>query len=189
VRRNLRAGLCLAASLWFVACAGADEIPPAKQTSFGLYLTSADAYEKWQADPDHIKVLDVRTLEEFIFVGHAPMSRNIPFAMQTHNWDNAGKRFSMKPNPDFVASVQEWAKPTDTILVMCRSGGRSAMSVNALAAAGFTHVYNIVDGMEGDMVRDPNSPDHGKRTKNGWKNSGLPWTYEIDAQQVGQGQR
>ena len=53
------------------------------------------------------------------------------------------------------------------------------MAVNALAKAGFTNVYNIIDGMEGDMVDDPESTYFGKRMKNGWKNSGLPWTYDV----------
>ena len=60
------------------------------------------------------------------------------------------------------------------ILAMCRSGGRSAMVVNALAKAGFTQVYNIIDGFEGDKVEDPESVHHGKRMRNGWKNA-APW--------------
>jgi hypothetical protein len=31
----------------------------------------------------------------------------------------------MKSNPDFVAQAKERFKPSDTLLVMCRSGGRS----------------------------------------------------------------
>lgn len=54
------------------------------------------------------------------------------------------------------------------------------MAVNALAASGFTNAYNIIDGFEGDKVDDPNSPDHGKRRVNGWKNSNLSWTYAVD---------
>ena len=61
---------------------------------------------------------------------------------------------------------------------MCRSGGRSAIAVNLLAQAGFRNVYNIVDGMEGDTVDDLTSVFHGQRLKNGWKNSGAPWTYK-----------
>ena len=45
-------------------------LPEAKQTVLGLYVTSAEAYEKWQAAPDKVKLLDVRTPEEFLFVGH-----------------------------------------------------------------------------------------------------------------------
>ncbi len=71
------------------------------------------------------------------------------------------------------------AGPDDTILVMCRSGGRSAAAVNLLAKAGYKHVYNVTDGMEGDEVADSGSAFLGKRMRNGWKNSGLPWTYEV----------
>jgi rhodanese-related sulfurtransferase len=67
---------------------------------------------------------------------------------------------------------------------MCRSGGRSAMAVNGLAVAGFTNVYQIVDGMEGDAVKDPDSVFQGQRLMNGWKNSGLPWTYEPDPEKM-----
>lgn len=54
------------------------------------------------------------------------------------------------------------------------------MAINVMAKAGYTTVWNIVDGMEGGQVKDPDSVFDGMRMKNGWKNSGLPWTYEID---------
>ena len=57
------------------------------------------------------------------------------------------------------------------------------MAVNQLAAAGFTKAYNIVDGIEGDTVDDPESVFHGKRMKNGWKNS-APWVYGIDPEKI-----
>ena len=44
---------------------------------------------------------------------------------------------AVEVNPDFIDHVKERFKPDDTILVMCRSGGRSAMAVNMLAKAGF----------------------------------------------------
>ena len=52
-----------------------------------------------------------------------------------------------------------------------------------LAAAGFTNAYNIVDGIEGDTVDDPESVFHGKRMKNGWKNS-APWVYDVDPEKI-----
>jgi rhodanese-related sulfurtransferase len=137
----------------------------------------------WKAEPEKVKVLDVRTPEEYIFVGHAEMAWNIPLAFQTYQWDAAKGYFAMKPNPDFVAQAKELFKPEDTLLVMCRSGGRSAMSVNLLTQAGFKDVYNIIDGMEGDLVEDPGSVFDGKRMKNGWKNS-VPWTYAVDPQRL-----
>ncbi|MHC4437151.1 MAG: rhodanese-like domain-containing protein [Planctomycetota bacterium] len=160
------------------------DLPEAKQTVLGLYVTAKEAYEKWQADPEKVKILDVRTPEEYIFVGHAEMACLIPLVFQAYQWDAANGRFAIKPNPDFLALVKDQFSPEDTILITCRSGGRSAMAVNLLAQNGFKHAYNITDGMEGDMVKDPESPHKGKRMKNGWKNSGAPWTYEINPEKM-----
>jgi rhodanese-related sulfurtransferase len=159
-------------------------IPKGKQTALGLYVTAREAYEKWKADPDKVKIIDVRTPEEYLFVGHPTMAWKIPLAAQTYKWDAAKGQFPMKPLPDFVSRVSEAVKPDDTLMVMCRSGGRSAMAVNALAKAGFKHVYNIIDGMEGDTVEDSASVFLGQRLKNGWKNSGCPWTYKLTPDQM-----
>jgi rhodanese-related sulfurtransferase len=85
----------------------------------------------------------------------------------------------MRPLADFVSRVQTIAQPGDTIYVMCRSGGRSAIAVNLLANAGYSRVFQIVDGMEGDVISDADSVFRGQRLKNGWKNSGCPWTYKL----------
>ena len=156
------------------------QLPTEKQTTLGLYVTAREAYEKWMAAPEKVTILDVRTPEEFIFVGHADMAWNIPVAAQTYKWDAGKKEFPMQPLPDFVSRVQKVAKSDDTLLVMCRSGGRSALAVNALGRAGFKNVFNITDGMEGDVVKDSDSVFDGQRLVNGWKNSGLPWTYHVD---------
>jgi len=156
------------------------ELPKGKQTTLGLYVTSTEAYELWKASPDEVKILDVRTPEEYIFVGHAPMAVNIPAFLQTYEWDEKTHRFGMKPNPDFLAQVQATYAPDDTILITCRSGDRSARAVDQLAAAGFKFAYTITDGVEGDVVAEPGSTYMGKRMKNGWKNSGAPWTYSLD---------
>ncbi len=126
----------------------------------------------------------MRTPEEYIFIGHAEMAWNIPFATQTFEWDAEKKHFPMKPHPDFVSRVKEVFAPEDTLLITCRSGGRSAISTNLLAAAGFKYVYNITDGVEGDKVKDPASVYQGKRLMNGWKNSDLPWTYHADPKKM-----
>jgi rhodanese-related sulfurtransferase len=180
----LTAAIAVCFTPWAMAQQSAVELPEAKQTTLGLYLTAAEAYEKWRADPEHIKVLDVRTTEEYLFIGHAPMAWNIPLMSQTYEWDSAKQHFAMQPNPEFISQVMEWAKPDDMILVMCRSGGRSAVAVNRLADNGFTNVFNITDGMEGDEVSDPDSVYLGQRLKNGWKNSGVPWTYDSNPEQM-----
>ena len=161
-----------------------ENLHKAKQTVLGLYVTAKEAYEKWQADPEKVMIIDVRTPEEYLFVGHPTMAWNIPLLIQTHQWDAAKSQLLMKPTTDFVARVKEVASPNDILLVTCRSGGRGAMAVNVLAKAGFSSAYNIVDGVEGDAVEDPDNVSHGKRIKNGWKNSGLPWTYDLDPKKI-----
>ena len=156
------------------------KVPEHKQTSLGLYVSAKEAYAKWKADPGKVKVLDVRTPEEYTFVGHAEMAVNIPLITVVYQWNEEKDHYVMISNPEFVAKVKEWAKPTDTILVMCRSGDRSKVAVDKLAKAGFTNAFTVVDGVEGDKVNDPGNVYHGKRMKNGWKNSDLPWTYEVD---------
>jgi rhodanese-related sulfurtransferase len=160
------------------------DVPATNRTTLGLYVTPQEAYEMWRADPDLVHILDVRTFEEYIFVGHFEMANNIPFVFP--RYDPQGPSMPGRPagcsgelNPDFVAKAKEAYAPTDTILVMCATGGRGAMAVNLLAQAGFTNVYNIVNGLEGDRIDDPGSVYHGKHMRNGWKNAGLPWGYDF----------
>jgi len=56
--------------------------------------------------------------------------------------------------------------------------------LSEVAAAGFTNAYNITDGMEGDVVSDPNSVFQGQRWVNGWKNSGGPWTKKLTPERM-----
>ena len=155
-------------------------LPAEKRTTLDLYVTAREAYERWQAEPGKVKIIDVRTPEEYMWVGHAPMAWVIPVLAVTYEWDAESKQFPVRPLPDFVDRVRKVANPQDTLMVMCRSGGRGAAAVNLLAQAGFKHAYNVTDGMEGDSVDDPDSVFQGQRLVNGWKNSGLPWTYKID---------
>jgi rhodanese-related sulfurtransferase len=156
------------------------ELPKSKQTDLGLYITSKEAYEQWTINPDGVKILDCRTPEEYAFVGHAPMAYNVPSKFLTYQYDTEKKEPVMVNNLYFLEEIKKKFKTDDTIFIMCRSGGRSASSVNILAAAGFKNVYNIVDGFEGDSISDPGSYFDGKRIRNGWKNSGAPWTYSLN---------
>ena len=160
------------------------KLPREKETTLGLYVTAREAFEKWKADPEKVSIIDVRTPEEYLFVGHPTMAWKIPIAAQSYEWDSAKSQYPMSLHTDFVARVSEVAEPGDTLMVMCRSGGRSAIAANMLAKAGFTQVYNIVDGMEGDTVEDADSVFAGQRLRNGWKNSGCPWTYKLTPERM-----
>ena len=160
------------------------KLPKGKQTALGLYLTAKQAYEKWKAEPDKVKIIDVRTPEEYLFVGHPTMAWKIPVAIQVYEWDSEKNTFPMKPLPDFASRCSEVAKKDDTLMLMCRSGGRSAIAVNMLAQAGFKHAYNVVDGMEGDVNADSESVAQAQPLKDGWKNSGCPWTKKLTPERM-----
>lgn len=138
-------------------------LPPPKRTSLGLYVMAADAFEQWKANPKSVKIIDVRTPEEVRLIGSPEMALRVPLTRSPQ---------------EFVGRVRKIASPDETLLIICRSGNRSAIAVNMLAQGGFKNTYSIVDGFEGDRNADRSSPDFGKRTVNGWKNAGLPWTKE-----------
>jgi rhodanese-related sulfurtransferase len=169
---------------WFSLSTAKSTLPPQKQTVLGLYVTAKEAYEMWLADKNKIKILDVRTPEEYVFVGHAPMAQNIPFQLFNYKMAVRNKGPLMTANPNFITEVGRKFKTSDTILVICRSGNRSAAAVNAMASAGFKIAYSVTDGFEGDRVKDPSSSFYGKRFKNGWRNSGVPWTDKLDPQLI-----
>ncbi len=157
------------------------QVHPSKQTKLDQYVTAKIAHHVWKNDPENIHILDVRTPGEYVYVGHAAMARNIPVKFQTNQWDAEKSSFAIKPNPNFISQVRKYYQPNDTILVMCRSGHRSAGAINMMADAGYNNLYNIIDGFEGDTKKPGcGCADVGKRTVNGWKVAKLKWTYDLD---------
>ena len=151
-----------------------------KQTSLGKYATAMETYNMWKADPEKVFIIDTRTPQEYVYVGHPAMALNIPILVWTGKFDGEKKDVVLEKNPDFVAEIQKRFKPEDKIMMMCRSGQRSATAAEQMIKAGFKNVYSVTDGFEGDKVNDTSKPNHGKRTLNGWKNSQAPWTYDLD---------
>jgi rhodanese-related sulfurtransferase len=143
-------------------------VPPGKQTSLGLYITAENAHRAMRKDAS-LKLVDVRTPEEFSQIGHAVGSWHVPLSQSAS---------------EFVGRFQQVASPDERVLVICRSGNRSAVAVDMLARAGYKNAYTVIDGFEGDRVSDSSSPDFGRRVVNGWKNAGLKWTTQVDAKKV-----
>ena len=165
----------LSLALFATTCFAETPAPPDKRkhTASGKYVTSRQAYEMWKADPDRIKVLDCRTREEYVNLGHPTMAYSIPAHLRTRSG-------GLRDNPEFEARVRQRFSPADIILVICRAGYRSAGAVNRLSNAGFRNVYNVVDGFEGDGNHDAARSADGRRPASGWKNSGAPWTYDVN---------
>ncbi|MCP4932638.1 MAG: sulfurtransferase [bacterium] len=154
------------------------ELSLSKTTELGLYLNSDEGH-RFKTENPKILFLDVRTRAEVNFLGMPDVAdANIPIKPITTVLAKNGKAYQRVDNKEFIPAVADLIsrKKFDddpVIFVMCRNGKGSAIATNRLAEAGYTKVYSIVDGYEGDF--DAN----GKRTVNGWKNAGLPWSYGI----------
>lgn len=156
-------------------------LPESKQTKLGLYLTAPEAFKIKSEGGAKVLFVDIRTRGEFQFVGApALVDQNIPLIEldSPSRFDAKSGRYAMSLNADFVAAVSALAARMnigkgDPIILMCRSGDRSAFAANVLQGAGYAKVYSVVDGFEGDM-----SPT-GRREINGWKNADLPWSYKM----------
>lgn len=187
-RKFSRIILSAVLSLVFISTASAEtanNIPSKKQTELGLYLTAKDAYDLKSEKSDVIFV-DVRTRAEVAFIGMPLVSdANIPYMMSGDwgNWDEKKKNFKLEPNSGFLLTMDDLIKAKGAsketkIILMCRSGSRSAKAANLLAKNGYTSVYTVVDGFEGDKAKSGDLK--GQRVVNGWKNSHLPWSYKLD---------
>jgi rhodanese-related sulfurtransferase len=164
----------------------AASVPELKRTKVGQYLSSQEAAKFMDQNAPKALFLDVRTPAEVMFLGMpAQADANVPYMREPEFavWDSAKATFKLEPNPDFISEVRrrlaaKGLKPTDTIVLICRSGDRSAAAANLLTEAGLKNVYSVVDGYEGDLAAE--GPKAGQRAVNGWKNAGLPWSYKLD---------
>lgn len=164
----------------------AASVPDIKRTKLGQYLSSQEAAKFMSQNASKALFLDVRTPAEVAFLGMpAQADANVPYMKEPDfaAWDNAKSTLKLELNPDFLPEVRKrlaakGLKADDAIVLICRSGDRSAAAANLLAEAGFKNVYSVVDGYEGDLAKD--GPKAGQRVVNGWKNAGLPWSYKLD---------
>ncbi|MES9833391.1 MAG: rhodanese-like domain-containing protein [Candidatus Thiodiazotropha sp. DIVDIV] len=165
--------------------ANTDNIPSKKQTKLGLYLTAKDAYEL-KSEKSNVIFVDVRTRAEIAFIGMPLTSdANIPYMVSGDwgTWDEKKKNYKLEPNSGFLLSMEDLVKAKGAnkdskIILICRSGSRSAKAANLLAQNGYTSVYTVLDGFEGDKAKSGDLK--GQRVVNGWKNSHLPWSYKLD---------
>ena len=105
-------------------------------------------------------LVDCRSEMEYLFVGH-PQGAHHAAWNDGPDWDI---------NPHFVGQVKKVASMNRPVVLICRSGQRSVAAGVALEQAGFSDVYNVLEGFEG-----PLDDAHHRGTVGGWRKEGLPW--------------
>lgn len=172
---------------WAMGNTDWSQLPEMKQTKLGLYLTPKQALDMKKKDAKGVAFFDVRTRAEAMYVGWpGDADALVPFVEHPellNEWDDRRFTYKLEANQDFVPEVarrmKEKGLPQDAIIIlMCRSGDRSARAADRLQAAGYTKVYSVPEGFEGDTAKEGDKV--GQRVLNGWKNTGLPWTYRLD---------
>lgn len=166
-------------------------IPEIKRTKLGLYMTAAEAHSARTAGEGKVMLIDVRTRAEAAYVGMATTADAlVPYMEHSelmNEWDDKRQTYDVFNNANFLPELERRLKEKGlgkdtTLILMCRSGDRSSKAADALAHAGYTRVFSVVDGFEGDAAKD--GPKVGQRVVNGWKNAGLPWSYRLDKQKA-----
>jgi rhodanese-related sulfurtransferase len=162
-----------------------DKIPEQKKVSNNHYLTTQDVFLEVNKNKSKTLFLDVRTPQELQFVGYTELiDANIPYLTYDYaEWDAKHNEYQRNTNSNFPLKVEEELakKGLDKnakIIVMCRSGDRSAKAVDVLTKLGYTNAWSYIEGFEGDKSKK------GKRSVNGWKNDNLPWTYNLKKEKM-----
>lgn len=127
-------------------------------------------WESLKKDPDSL-LIDVRTQAEWAFVGVPDLS-SLGKTLVCVEWQHfPGGQL----NPSFASQLETElaavAAGNDTeLFFICRSGGRSLHSAQAMTAAGYRACHNVAGGFEG-----PFDSEAHRGLVAGWKAAGLPW--------------
>lgn len=125
------------------------------------HLDPRAAYALLEENPLAI-LLDCRTETEYMYVGHPAGAEHVAW-QDGPDWEI---------DPEFAVKVKRLVKGdlSRPLLIICRSGRRSVDAGEALEAAGFSNVINVLDGFEG-----PLDDNYHRGTSGGWRFLGLPW--------------
>lgn len=125
------------------------------------HLTPQETARFLNDDPRAL-FIDCRSEMEYRFVGHPSGARHV-------SWNDGP---SWDVNPNFVGDVRMLADDAldRPVGVICRTGERAVEAGKALEAAGFSRVFTVLHGFEGDL-----GENHQRGGVNGWRFDGLPW--------------
>jgi len=120
-------------------------------------LLPAEAYDLMQAGA---RLVDIRTQAELYWVGRIPGA----VLVEWNSYPGGAL------NLDFISQLGDFVGTDETVMFICRSGGRSHHAAMAATQAGYRDCYNVLEGFEGDK-----NPAQRRNTVGGWRVAGLPW--------------
>ena len=125
------------------------------------YAGDVTPAEAWRlAGSGQAVIVDVRTGEEWYWVGRVPGAEHIEWAI--------GRQQTR--NENFLTDLAARVPRDRQVLFLCRSGVRSQAAAKAATSVGYASAWNIVGGFEGPI------DDQRQRGKlSGWRAAGLPW--------------
>lgn len=129
------------------------------------HLSPKDTAHFLHANPQAL-LIDCRSDREFRFVGHPIGARHVAWQSES-GWEI---------NPDFLSEVEKLAAANRELplAVICRTGERAVEASKALEAAGFSRVFAVRHGFEGDV-----GANFQRGGVNGWRFDGLPWETSL----------
>ncbi len=128
------------------------------------YAGSVPPAEAWVLAQSGAAVLvDVRSAEERKFVGQVPGSVHVAWATGT----------GLIRNPRFVRELAAKVGKDTPVLLLCRSGRRSALAAEVATQAGLGAVFNVLEGFEGEL-----NDEQRRGSTDGWRFRGLPWAQD-----------
>ena len=130
----------------------------AKSLPYSGEFTPKEAFEVLQQQA--ITLVDVRSKAELDLVGHIPNAMHIEWAFYP----------GMVANTEFAAQLEAQIDKNQTIVFMCRTGGRSHNAAVVASGLGYK-AYNMLEGFEGEA-----NAEKQRTLINGWKHAGLPWS-------------
>jgi rhodanese-related sulfurtransferase len=129
-------------------------------------ITAKKAWQLCQQDPRALLV-DVRSSMEYLFVGHPEGALHVPW-IDEPDWV-INKNFVVEIRKLALGGLHE-SNDDVPIVLICRSGVRSAEAGKELIDSGMINIYNIDEGFEGNL-----DESHHRSTVGGWRYHGLPW--------------
>ena len=128
------------------------------------YAGSIAPHDAWALiQAERAVLVDVRSAEERKFVGYVPGSLHVAWATGTN----------LTRNPRFLRELEAKVDKEAVVLLLCRSGKRSALAAEAAARIGFTNAFNVTEGFEGDL-----DELNRRGSVGGWRLRGLKWVQD-----------